>query len=1053
MEGVRAKLTDVNPHLVCVLCHGYFVDATTIAECLHSFCRSCIFRHLERKPICPICEVAVHNTKLHRSLRPDKTLQDIVYKLVPGLYRNEMQRRREFYKQHPFRDEYLEPECRGVGLDRVIYSPDDLISLSLEFYDEDREREEWNNNNVIQKPVPIKKPPPGSKRYLQCPAGFKMRHLKKFIRQKCGLTDNCEVEVIYRKESLPDSYSLMDIAYIYTWKRNEPMRFYYKLPDVPMKTLDAARALASHKIVQELPCEPQTNGDLVEPTKNNISEEHPIEIADPSAAEKKTESHHDPMKVTNVADCKPPVNHIEQRETMKSNTPKVNGMREPFTNPKHLGPSETQKSPETPVPSTTPDVVSVSKVTSPATSTLSKAPVTAPAQIKDKTDSEPTTPRTMTKQDELPVSVLLSLGNCTPEIKRPSPIETPSPRPEPKFILPKPVDSARNTPLVDQLLNKKIMSSKANSKMSVNKIASDLAESKTTGRNVFKTPPPKPQLAPFSQNPLMLNTPPMGQGMKLADPAAGNRTPFHHSQVDYSAGNRTPFPHSKADPTGGNRTAVSSSPSPQHLPVYPPPLMPPLSKALPWKDPSKDQSRFSLFPQSPRHVPQYPTILPKDKKRNGKAVETKKPSQDPFLFPTNESENLKKERLTQSDGNSNSTSQQSSLPSSPRPKQNISNQDTKSLPHAQNGFPTHKTDRPEVTVNTSNGSLTISTQLPNPPVNSKIESTDLKNKTVPPQVLQKNVSGQRLNGNVLGSGPNKKKSGLENKPKNGSENKNGDADGQKMLGSEAGTKNLSLARKNHASSGGLLIPGGVVSRTGPTLDQRLQQLYKSNSRQLVNGQSPSQKSQPIPTGKQQSRLASWLNNRFNAHTKSPSPTIDKIKAPEVIIDKISQESATEKLGKEMSMLKKKLDELRKNSEGCEITQENPTPDVDKKIRDVTPNVSIELMKAADMKKLDVGSNKTKDKGVKRPVPGLKAIQDVDVKKIKLSSDDEEPKKPKSDKKTEQEVLDLSGSGKPSDELAHRIALLQKNGALSNQQQFNWLLNRPLIAGQQFPRST
>lgn len=32
----RVKLRDVNPHLVCVLCRGYFVDATTITECLHS---------------------------------------------------------------------------------------------------------------------------------------------------------------------------------------------------------------------------------------------------------------------------------------------------------------------------------------------------------------------------------------------------------------------------------------------------------------------------------------------------------------------------------------------------------------------------------------------------------------------------------------------------------------------------------------------------------------------------------------------------------------------------------------------------------------------------------------------------------------------------------------------------------------------------------------------------------------------------------------------------------------------------------------------------------
>ncbi|KAI0211610.1 Polycomb complex protein BMI-1-A, partial [Lamellibrachia satsuma] len=32
----RLQLTDVNPHLLCVLCGGYLIDATTIIECLHS---------------------------------------------------------------------------------------------------------------------------------------------------------------------------------------------------------------------------------------------------------------------------------------------------------------------------------------------------------------------------------------------------------------------------------------------------------------------------------------------------------------------------------------------------------------------------------------------------------------------------------------------------------------------------------------------------------------------------------------------------------------------------------------------------------------------------------------------------------------------------------------------------------------------------------------------------------------------------------------------------------------------------------------------------------
>lgn len=35
----RIKITELNPHLMCVLCGGYFIDATTIVECLHS-CKS-----------------------------------------------------------------------------------------------------------------------------------------------------------------------------------------------------------------------------------------------------------------------------------------------------------------------------------------------------------------------------------------------------------------------------------------------------------------------------------------------------------------------------------------------------------------------------------------------------------------------------------------------------------------------------------------------------------------------------------------------------------------------------------------------------------------------------------------------------------------------------------------------------------------------------------------------------------------------------------------------------------------------------------------------------
>lgn len=45
VERKRSLLLDVNPHLLCVLCAGYYIDPTTIVECLHS-CEYLFFYYL-----------------------------------------------------------------------------------------------------------------------------------------------------------------------------------------------------------------------------------------------------------------------------------------------------------------------------------------------------------------------------------------------------------------------------------------------------------------------------------------------------------------------------------------------------------------------------------------------------------------------------------------------------------------------------------------------------------------------------------------------------------------------------------------------------------------------------------------------------------------------------------------------------------------------------------------------------------------------------------------------------------------------------------------------
>lgn len=72
---------------------------------------------------------------------PDTTLQSIVYKVVPGLFANEMRRRRDFYEAREEPTQSL-AEKMALGEDcgfpsRNIFTEDDSISIVLEHRQEE----------------------------------------------------------------------------------------------------------------------------------------------------------------------------------------------------------------------------------------------------------------------------------------------------------------------------------------------------------------------------------------------------------------------------------------------------------------------------------------------------------------------------------------------------------------------------------------------------------------------------------------------------------------------------------------------------------------------------------------------------------------------------------------------------------------------------------------------------------------------------------------------------------------------------------------------------
>ncbi|CAI6362143.1 unnamed protein product [Macrosiphum euphorbiae] len=209
-ETSRTLVKSLNPHLVCVLCAGYYIDPTTIVECLHSFCRSCIVKYLDTSRFCPICDVQLHKTRPLLSIRRDKILERLVYKIVPGLHAKEMAR-------------------RALPNVELYLSPDDLISLVLQYHIEGTSSqtinvEENETNNAVNQNLKAT-----HKKFLKCPAAVTVEHLKKFIILKYNLTEQHQVDIFHASENLSDDLSLIDIAYCFEWKQTSPMELCFQI--------------------------------------------------------------------------------------------------------------------------------------------------------------------------------------------------------------------------------------------------------------------------------------------------------------------------------------------------------------------------------------------------------------------------------------------------------------------------------------------------------------------------------------------------------------------------------------------------------------------------------------------------------------------------------------------------------------------------------------------------------------------------------------------------------------------------------------------------------
>eukprot|EP00039_Didymoeca_costata_P012555 m.181109 g.181109 ORF g.181109 m.181109 type:complete len:364 (-) comp15513_c0_seq2:951-2042(-) len=224
---IEFKLKEVNPQIICKLCAGYYINATTITECLHTFCKSCIVKHFKMSNRCPTCGIVTHLTHPLETLRPDNTLQAIVFKIVPSLLQEEKRRQAAFYSEKGLvqpgnQKTAATPESQKKQR-REDTSQDIQISFVLKKLEDDGsdDKADDNDQDKNKKVQKLEKP------YIKTSSRATITHLKKFLAKKLDLEQPEDVDILCCGKIMGKEYSLEYISKFH-WKNEDQLVLKYR---------------------------------------------------------------------------------------------------------------------------------------------------------------------------------------------------------------------------------------------------------------------------------------------------------------------------------------------------------------------------------------------------------------------------------------------------------------------------------------------------------------------------------------------------------------------------------------------------------------------------------------------------------------------------------------------------------------------------------------------------------------------------------------------------------------------------------------------------------
>ncbi|XP_042161423.1 polycomb group RING finger protein 5-B isoform X2 [Oncorhynchus tshawytscha] len=216
MTSPRKHLVkDFNHFITCYVCKGYLIKPTTVTECLHTFCKSCIIQHFEDSNDCPKCGIQVHETNPREMLRLDNTLEEIIFKLVPGLREKEQQQEIEFWRSRKWkengedgprskRSRLDDDDDGGGGGDGDYHRSDPQIAICLDCL----RNSSLVGENVVKGLM---------KKFIRCSTRVTVGTIKKFLSLKLKLPSSYELDVLCNGEIMGKDHT-MEFIYMTRWR-------------------------------------------------------------------------------------------------------------------------------------------------------------------------------------------------------------------------------------------------------------------------------------------------------------------------------------------------------------------------------------------------------------------------------------------------------------------------------------------------------------------------------------------------------------------------------------------------------------------------------------------------------------------------------------------------------------------------------------------------------------------------------------------------------------------------------------------------------------------